>query len=270
MVKNLIIFGAGASFGSQNYNAPPVGNNLFDELVKVSPNGWGGLDKQLSQVFQNDFEDGMSKIEKKSHQTLIRMQKTLSAYFVTFKPTNSNLYLKLARRINETQWNGSIATLNYDRLLQISLGVLNLKQKFNSSIFPEVEVCYPHGCCNFFCGGITSTGGVNINKNSISFEDNGILNFGTGGRINFMSQGITTDGNFIDIINNPEIFYEKLNGGFPPVMSYFIHSKFTTSCINFLIRERKRFNDLVMQSENIAIVGVKLRKHDKHIWDPYL
>ena len=268
MSKNLIIFGAGASTGSQNYNSPPVGNNLFDELVKISPNGWGKINKRLSKIFQNDFESGMNEIERESHQILIKIQKSMAAYFVTFRPTDLNLYLKMVRRINKTRWNGSIVTLNYDRLLQISLEVLNLKQKFDSSTFPEIEVCYPHGCCNFFCGGITASKGISINQNSILFGDNGVLNFDNGGSINFTPHGITTSGNFIDIVNDPKVFYEKLKEGLPPVMSYFIHSKFTTSCTNFLVGERKRFDDLVMKAENIAIVGMKLRKHDNHIWDP--
>ena len=50
-------------------------------------------------------------------------------------------------------------------------------------------------------------------------------------------------------------------------MSYFIASKFTTSCVNFIKNERAKFNTLVNGADNIAIIGIMVREHDKHIWD---
>jgi len=55
---------------------------------------------------------------------------------------------------------------------------------------------------------------------------------------------------------------------FPPVMSYFEPSKRTTSGANFIESQRKRFAELVEGAEKIAIIGLRVREHDKHIWEP--
>ena len=44
MAKYLIIFGAGASYGSDTGGLiPPLGAQLFDELARYNPNGWGSI-----------------------------------------------------------------------------------------------------------------------------------------------------------------------------------------------------------------------------------
>ena len=267
MSKKLIILGAGASFGSESNNVPPLSNFLFNKLVEVGPNSWGQIDRNLALVFQNDFEKGMKEVATKYPDLLIKIQKSMAAFFVTFQPTSRSLYIKLAQKIKEAKWDGSVATLNYDRLLQISLMVTGLKQKFDHGVFPEIQVCYPHGCCNFFCEGVTATNGVGVTENAIVFNNDGMVNFGNGGSINFGSNGVTTSGKSIKIINSPPDFYEEITKAFPPVMSYFIPSKFTTSCKNFIENERNRFSRLIANADNIAIIGIKLRKEDKHIWN---
>lgn len=59
MIKNVILFGAGASYGSDNSGIPPLGNNLFSELARFNPHGWGALPSEFRKVFNNDFEQGM-------------------------------------------------------------------------------------------------------------------------------------------------------------------------------------------------------------------
>ena len=266
--KKLVIFGAGASFGSEKGNVPPLSDSLFNKLVESNPYSWGKIDLEMASVFQNNFERGMKKLVEEYPHILVKAQKSMADFFAKFLPTNKNLYVKLALRIKDRRWTGSIATLNYDRLLQLSLMELGLKQKFDHGIFPEVQVCYPHGCCNFFCEGITATNGVSINGNAIIFGGNGQISFGNGGVINFGSDGITTRGNSIKIVNGYLDISSELNTAFPPVMSYFIPSKFTTSCENFIENERNRFSILVANANDIVIIGTKIRNEDKHIWNP--
>ena len=272
--KKLIIFGAGASFGSED-NMPPLGKSLFDELVKLSPNGWGQIDKEMALALQNNFEDGMKKLLEKCPEILSKAQKSMADFFFRFVPTEKNLYVKLAKRIKKCQWNGSIATLNYDRLLQISLSRAGLKQKFNHGTFPEIQVCYPHGCCNFFCEGIISTDRIKISGNEIDFGDgrkivareDGTIGTHNGPLIHYGEEGLTTDGE-IKIVESLRRFYKELNSPFPPIMSYFIPTKHTTSCKNFIDGEREKFAKLVESADDIVIIGIKIRELDEHIWDP--
>ena len=61
MRNSLILFGAGASYGSDSLGMPPLGADLFDELQRFNPPGWGSLPSNMSNVFRNDFEEGMKK-----------------------------------------------------------------------------------------------------------------------------------------------------------------------------------------------------------------
>ena len=55
--KNLILFGAGASFGSDIQGTPPLGSQgLFIALTKSDPDGWGMISGDLSKLFQNNFD----------------------------------------------------------------------------------------------------------------------------------------------------------------------------------------------------------------------
>lgn len=265
--KKLIIFGAGASFGSEK-NMPPLGKDLFHDLQKAGPNSWGAFDRSLSDRFEDDFESALDYVKEKNTVSLIGIQKSLAGYFAKFRPTSNSLYVKLLRMIKETKTNISVATLNYDRLLQISMGVLGLTAKFDSAVLPNVEVCYPHGCCNFFCEGVRASNGVTVRDRSIILGKDASMKLNRGGRVTFAPEGVTTDGASMLVVNDPKIYVEKISEDLPPVMSYFIPSKFTTSCHNFLMRERKRLEELIMNAEVIAIIGVAVREHDKHIWDP--
>jgi hypothetical protein len=61
-MKNIILFGAGASYGSDNSGIPPLGNNLFSELARFNPPGWGSLSIEYKNTFNDDFEQGMLKV----------------------------------------------------------------------------------------------------------------------------------------------------------------------------------------------------------------
>ena len=267
MTKDFVIFGSGASKGSEKTNMPPLGNTLFSELASFNPNEWGNIPQDLANIFRDDFERGMKELSIKFPTSMTKIQSMMARFFFRYRPTSESLYVKLAKKIKEREWNGVLCTLNYERLLEISLKHVGLIPTFQPGNSPEIEVCYPHGCCNFFCEGLSGTGNLGIGQNSVSFGSGGSLNFGSGGSLNFSSSGITTDGTSIKIINNPSMFNQKTSEAFPPTMSYFIPSKFTTSCANFIQNERKRFNKLVSDADNIIIIGIMVREHDNHIWD---
>lgn len=240
----LIIFGAGASYGSDITGTPSLTIDLFDRLSLFNPNGWGKISGELADLFRQDFESAMKKVNTHS---LPPLQRAMAAYFFNFLPKESNLYYKLASKIKNNYWGGKFITFNYDRLLEISLSKAGLKpvvgREANSD--NEIEMCLPHGCCHIFCESVrASAKGVSMS---------GI--------------GISTSGK-IKVISNPDIFNSRiLNDAFPPVMSYFIPSKHTTSGANLIETQRKRYTELVLNSNSIAIVGLMLREHDEHIWN---
>ncbi len=102
MTKNIILLGAGASFGSDNISTPPLGNNLFSELAKFNPPGWGSLPNEFRIVFNNDLEHGMLKVATERPHDLPILQRAMAVFFFNFQPQNSNLYFRLANMIKQT------------------------------------------------------------------------------------------------------------------------------------------------------------------------
>lgn len=247
MAKNLIIFGAGASYGSGSRNVPPLGRELFLSLQKFNPDGWGRIDGDLANSFQTDFETGM-------HQTnthaLPPLHRAMAAYFFQFLPTNKSLYYKIAKLISQKPWDGALATFNYENLLEISLGAAKVQPFIHGAQLNEksVELCIPHGNCHIFCQAVR----------------------GSALGISFSGPHVQINGP-VEVIVDSQTYYDRIiNDAFPPVMSYFEPLKRTTSGAGFIELQRKRFAELVDHAEKIAIIGLRVREHDKHIWEPIL
>lgn len=250
MAKYLIIFGAGASYGSDDEKfTPPLGENLFSSLAGYNPDGWGQIRGNLADKFVTDFEAGIVELSKQNPHALPPLQRVMAAYFFNFVPRESNLYYSLAKKISSTNWNGSLATLNYERLLEISLlaaGMQPFVGVSNADHNKTIELCLPHGCCHIFCESVR----------------------GTAGLVSFAGMNVSTNG-LIKIIGDQLEFQQRIKiDAFPPVMSYFEPNKQTTSGNNFIMSQRQRFFELVKEAEVIVLVGIRVREYDKHIWEP--
>jgi hypothetical protein len=252
-MKNLIIFGAGASYGSDNCDkVPPLGNKLFSALQEFDPSGWGKLDGLVAKEFEDDFEKAMNNLFSLNPYDIMPLQRSMAFYFFRFQPTLNNLYCHLAKLIFKRQWDGALITLNYERLLEIALNSVGISTyyvrtappKFGISNTPSIELCIPHGACHIFCPAIKG-----------------------GGKIKWDASSTVTSGR-VELVNEQDAFDKRIKDGLPPVMSYFVPSKQTTSGIDFINEQRKRYKDLVGEADNIAIIGLKVREHDKHIWEP--
>lgn len=246
-MSKLIIFGAGASYGSDTINTPPISNQLFDILASFSPNTWGALNKEQRLLFLNDFENGMKRISEINPHALPPLQRAMAAYFFSFSPRDVNLYMKLARKILRSNWKGVLTTYNYERLLELSLLSVGIQPVVGSqAISNQIELCIPHGTCHIFCDSVR----------------------GAASGVSFSGIGVSTDGP-VSVVSNSQEFHSRIiNDAFPPVMSYFLPSKKTTSGVSFINNQRKRFIQLVNEANKIAVVGLRLRKHDIHIWEP--
>ncbi len=242
---DLILLGAGASYGSSTHLVPPMGSGLFKELQRFNPPGWGALTATIAKQFEVDFEQGMRELASSRPHDMPILQRAMAAYFFNFLPTHDSLYIRLAKRIKRSDWKGAIATLNYERLLEISLLNAGIQPVVDSVVSAgQLEVCLPHGCCHLFCEGVQAS------ANGVSFS----------------GVGVTFDGQVV-AISNPTDFQARINGNsVPPVMSYFEPDKTTSSGTSFIKRQRERWNVLVEEAKTIVLVGVKLRPSDSHLW----
>lgn len=245
-MSDLILFGAGASSGSDHPSlVPPLARNLFDALCTFNPTRWGAVNGGFASQFRTDFEKGMKAFADANPTSVDRLQRAMAAYFFQFRPECSSLYVRLAKAIWDRNWNGALASLNYERLLELALRALGLRVVLGPpEMYTDVEFCLPHGCCHLF-GQIRTAGNMVIDR------------------------GILFDFPGIRVIENPQEHMAELEQSVvPPVMSYFRPDKQTRAGVSFIDRQRRRFAELVRAAQTVAIIGVTVRPHDTHIWDP--
>lgn len=234
----VILFGAGASFGSEpTAKVPPLGTKLFYELIQFAPDTWGSLSSNWSTKFHADFESAMAFFIQ-SGGFGAPLQWDMAEYFFTqFKATKSSVYAELIKALSNNIENYLFSTINYELLL--------FQARTIAGISPDMfQVCLPHGNSCLCCEGVSATHGVSF----------------TG--------GVSTGGNIRTFRNFEDFIAEKRKNIFPPVMSYYEPNKFTVSCSNFIKSERTRFQQAVLSAEKVAIVGVRVHPEDQHIWQP--
>lgn len=244
-MSEIILFGAGASFGSDTSGTPPLGVALFDELGRFNPDGWGRIDGALATRFREDFEEAIKVVNPAA---LGPLQRAMAAYFFQFQPRPSSLYRQLATRIRAARWLGAACTLNYERLLEISLVTAGIRPVVGEATDPgtTLELCLPHGCCHIFCDAAR----------------------GAAGAVTFNAFAVRTDGPVMVIADPAEHRGRILTDAFPPVMSYFEPQKRTTAGHSFIEGQRRRWAELTSSAHTVCIVGVKVRPHDTHVWEP--
>lgn len=244
-----IIFGAGASFGSGPVipKPPPMTNDLLNALERLFPTVWGALPEGQRALLRKDFEAGMREIGHKNPHDLPPLQRSMASFFFGFVPGEGNLYRNLARRIKAKAWPGALISLNYERLLELSLAVEGVSPFIGSppDNGPSVELCLPHGCCHIFCESVRGTArGISLSGTAVS----------TRGPV----KTVTSPGEYAKRIRED---------AFPPVMSYFDPAKLTTSGVNFIEEQRARYNTIVKGAKVVAIIGIRVRPNDKHLWE---
>ena len=247
-MRIVFLLGAGASKGSEvdGVVTPPLGSELFDQLQCRYPMSWGRMDGSL---FSKDFELAMTNLLRSQPKGIAQLQRDMAQFFFEFQPSKANLYYCLIREIFPYLKTIGIVTLNYDLLLERCL--------LNSRLQPvcakdakadngEIEVCLPHGCSHLWVNGFRGPAG------SISFHPS------------------------FDVINGPVRAYgapaefqdQIINNPLSPVMSCFDIAKTTPTAKQFIQGQRDRTAELIGAADLIVIIGVRVREHDKHLWEP--
>ena len=246
MGRGIILFGAGASCGSDTCDTPPLMGGLFDELCRYDPANWGAVPDAQALDFRNDFEAAMWRLLQADAPGADVLQRAMASYFFQFRPRPRSLYANLAGRIRNGGWDGALVTLNYERLLELAVRSAGTNLVVNPPQIAsgEVELCLPHGCCHLF-GQMQVVGNISI-----------------GGGIAFDSPGIRA-------VDDPGGYGQRIQSDrLPPVMSYIEPDKRNRTGVSFIKGQRKRFEALTSSASLIAIIGVSVRPRDAHIWDP--
>ena len=248
-----IIFGAGASFGSEaeGIPTPPLGNHLFNELEKLH-GAFSRLPEAIKHEFRvNGFEQGMLGIPNDS-SVINPLQNELAIYLSSFKPSENNAYIKLFRMLGRVVQNIHIITLNYDLLIEFSLagaGTSYVHYGLNKGSASLLKV---HGSSNF-----VPDAGSNV------FENITAVGCGT-----FVETGS------MKVLSSHEEILQCCSStramSLSPMMCIYNKEKRTVINSRALEGFKQDFNKAIAESNDIIIVGVKYVPHDHHIWDDIL
>jgi len=221
--------------------------NLLEALERLFPAAWEVLPQDLRILLRSDFEVGMKEFGEKNPHVLPPLQRSMASFFFGFVPGQDNRYRNLARLIKRNAWPGVVISLNYERLLELSLATEGVRPFIGSppDTGPSVELCLPHGCCLIFCESVRGA------ARAVSFSG-----------INIATRGP------VKVVAEPTEHAKRIReDAFPPVMSYFDPAKLTTSGVNFIEEQRARYDAIVRGAKTVVIVGVKVRPHDRHLWE---
>lgn len=249
MAKPLLFLGAGASYGSEADKSlvPPLAASLFKELYAFEANVWGKIPAPVAEALRADFENGMLELYARAPHALTVAQRSMAAFFYRYAPSATSLYRRIAKRIIETDWTGAFATLNYERMLLMALAQAGLKSNCGGpeGVTAKLEVC--------------STGRA---YNAIAKQMAATM-----WHVSMDGRAVTTNGPVKAIEHSDQFWHRLRTDAFPPVMSYFEPSKFTTSGANFIEDQRARLKTLIAEAPSIAVIGIQVREQDAHIWN---
>ena len=241
----VVLLGAGASFGSVGVEpyAPPLGNDLFNDLVKR-----GGvaatLPEYIKHLFESNFEDGMAEYFKYSNKNIMSFQRELAYYLAHFKPKESNVYLRLIRELGCQRV--VYSSLNYDLLFELSAAKLGLFTTYSSEYHQGgVRLLKIHGSSNFW---------PDIPKGMLkncNFYNSGIADI----------QAPIKPLNQIDTINKC-----KQEDSLAPAIAMFAEGKAVRISPDYVQNQYEMWKEQVNKSSNIFVVGVRVHEIDKHIW----
>ena len=253
VTKNIILFGAGASFGSNDVipYAPPLGGQLYNELRSRFRGTWGSLPSGLDQLFSNSFEDGMKSIWDSNNlsQNIAILMKNMGYYFSEFhirKPTN-NLYFHFIKELNDVIQNILFSTLNYDLLFELAANLNGLSadywgEKYESS--EQIILWKLHGSCNIRSDGFRLDSGVHFTS-GVTFES----------PLRAMNQIETRE-------------YCTSSEGLYPAMCLYMKTKPIQIGYREFKNRQQMWGTRVLTADKILVIGVKPYLDDKYIWDP--
>ncbi|WP_021017061.1 hypothetical protein [Prodigiosinella confusarubida] len=250
-----ILFGAGASYGSEEKagipTLPPLGKDLFG-FLDDRYGCFSTINDNIKKVFVEDgFEAGMANVSNDS-LILYPIQRAMACFLSDFDVTTENAYFRLFRQIKLLIPNITLATLNYDLLIERALERNNIFYDYNDNRNGRgCGLIKLHGSSNFI---------PKIpNGNKIVIGHASGLNTVMDG---LETHSLATYQEIFDWCHNPD------NSSLAPILSVYNHEKqnlFNDSIIKMF---QSKYKERILESNLIIVIGVEYLSHDKHVWEP--
>lgn len=244
-MTQLILFGAGASFGSEpnGHPTPPLGPELFSHLEQKSA-FFSNIDVELKSVFKQDFEKGMSEYINAPRMNLPEFQRQLATFFYDYTPSASSAYAEILGIANPSRT--IFGTLNYDVLFEESALGLGFATNYSDQRDnqKEVRLLKLHGGCNIWP-----------------------MNFGLRGNISMVGANVYVDVP-CEFLNLEQSKARMLcPSGVPPVIAAYEPTKRVNVGRSTINNQQEMWAKAAIQATKIIIIGAKIHLSDGHIWN---
>ena len=243
-MSSIILFGAGASYGSLDVapNPPPLGKDLFNALAADGGEA-AGFSDDLVKIFQSDFEKGMAEYVIRSDGNTMRFQRELAGYLAKFRAGPKNVYLNLLRRVGIKR--AVYVSLNYDLLFEMAAASLGIHTAYsNRSPSNMARLLKIHGSSNFW---------PDVAEGSF--------------------KNCTFSGNKIDVIAPIRPISQEqtlrrcfLEDSLAPAMAHYAVGKALKVSPAYVENQQRQWVESVESASQIFIIGVRVNQDDDHIW----
>lgn len=248
------LFGAGASAfsGECSPSAPPLGDDLFDEIVSAGllPESFP-VDLIPAFKVKGGFESAMATLADRNSQQYMPFLRSMALFFCRFVPGEENLYRLFFSGLLGTGTSFGVATLNYENLIECALDSLGVSvHGGNIKSAQACTVIKPHGSCGF----LPQLGGITM-KN-VSF------------------QGCQTDVEGLPVIctiNGPDVerwCNSNANASIAPTMSFYADGKPTKINSGYIDQHRQAWEKICTDANVCFLVGLRCNPKDAHVWNP--
>ena len=244
-VRNVILFGAGASYGSGAVfpSKPPLGNRLFAEMAAR-----GGMAAQiygipqLRERFDRNFEEGMESLYAFQENIVRALHREIASLLINYMPSRTNLYVKLLKQIRPDET--IISSLNYDMLIEVSAELARRMIGYGLSQSADViRFLKLHGSINWV-----------LDPSKVALVDCHIY------------AGVNIDHEVIDLDRSALETFLATETTLMPAMALYKEGKTTPIGRSHIQRQQSMWRYAVTHAEKILVVGVNINALDNHIW----
>lgn len=244
----LILFGAGASFGSGDVEpcCPPLGNGSDGLFARLEAAGGQAatLPDDIKTLFREDFEKGMAQFYEYADGDIMQFQRELAAYLARFTPGSKNAYIRFIQTIGPRR--AIFASLNYDLLFELAAGSLRLCTYYDiEAPAKSVRLLKIHGSSNFW-----PDIPIGMIRNST---------FKRSGRADIDAP--------IKPLNQSETLERcRVEDSVAPAIAMYAEGKAVKISPGYVDRQQELWKTAVCAASRIYVVGVKVNSTDAHVW----
>lgn len=226
---------------------PGIGNRLFEELAAFDP-FFADLDPGLRSEFV-DFENGMARFTLKYNALVGKFLALMSLYFLQFRiqDQGANFYSKFVRLLPSVPASMSLATLNYDLLLEEAL----IAEKILPDWGATKKVMKLHGSPNYLVMENMANSFSNVTMVNVGEFFNGPVQVTDPARaVRYCRTALSQASNMT------------------PAISAYAVGKRVYSSAAYITALQEHFKAQTEKVDSIILVGVHLNEADEHIWQP--